>query len=99
MDCVLMQNSAEIHAGLSPSVRGQAPSLNPKRAMKKQDEYKTALELLDENIDRYERLVDPTSYEISMYHSIWKVRCRLQEDLTIMQMADRDGELQVIENN
>lgn len=41
------------------------------------------LPLLEENIDRYERLRDPTSAECEMYRCLWRVYSELKAQVAI----------------
>jgi len=53
----------------------------------KREDIPLALSLLQENIDRYERLQDPTPHEVQMYRSLWFVFCELQDQQKIYDMA------------
>jgi hypothetical protein len=46
-------------------------------------EHLVALELLEKNLNRYERLTYPTDAECAMYKNLWEIYCLIQERIAL----------------
>jgi len=46
-------------------------------------EMEQAVVLLAENVERFERISDPTEYEITMYRSLWSTFCYLNGQILL----------------
>jgi len=62
-------------------------------------EIREAIALLETNLDRYERLQDPTSEEVSMYRSLWETYCNLKDKLLVVQIIADEVPLSEVGKN
>jgi len=60
-------------------------------------ETEQALSLLAENVDRFERIINPTPYEVKMYRSLWGVYCYLNAQAVVLRaVAETEKEIEKI---
>lgn len=57
-----------------------------------------ALSLLGENLNRFERLNDPTEYEIAMYRNLWSIICYLKECRAVLSLAESYEAMETVLN-
>lgn len=69
------------------------------KPQKPESEIQQAIALLDVNLDRFERLNDPTHYEVNMYRHLWEVRCHLQEQLKVSRILVIPEEMERVTAN
>jgi len=51
-------------------------------------ETEQALSLLNENIERFDRITNPTNYEVKMYQRLWAVYCYLNTQAVMLRAVE-----------